>query len=102
MLKPMNNLKRLYRYVGKYWKNMAAASTALVIWSLIGLVLPWAMRDLVDSFFQTLSLAKLDNITFWLIILFLVQAVIGFSRTTSSSSSPSASSRMCVWISRNT
>ena len=74
----MQNFKRLFRYVGKYWKNMAAASAALTIWSLIGLVLPWAMRDLVDSFFKTLSLANLDNITFWLIVLFIVQAVIGF------------------------
>lgn len=74
----MQNFKRLFRYVGKYWKNMAAASAALTVWSLIGLVLPWAMRDLVDSFFKTLSLANLDNITFWLIVLFIVQAVIGF------------------------
>ncbi len=74
----MQNFKRLFRYVGKYWKNMAAASIALTIWSLIGLVLPWAMRDLVDSFFKTLSLANLDNITFWLIVLFIAQAFIGF------------------------
>lgn len=59
---------------------MAVASLCLTFWSLIGLVLPWAVQNLVDSFFITHNLIQLDNITFWLIILFLVQAVIGFTQ----------------------
>ena len=57
---------------------MAIAATSLTIWSLIGLALPWAIQTLVDSFFITHNMAQLDNITFWLFILFTIQAVLGF------------------------
>lgn len=57
---------------------MAVVATSLTIWSLIGLALPWAIQTLVDSFFITHNLAQLDNITFWLLILFIIQAVIGY------------------------
>lgn len=83
MQKPViagNQIGKLLRYVSHYWKQMAVASLCLTFWSLIGLVLPWAVQNLVDSFFITHNLIQLDNITFWLIILFLVQAVIGFTQ----------------------
>jgi subfamily B ATP-binding cassette protein MsbA len=73
-----NQINKLMRYLVHYWKQMAIAATSLTIWSLIGLALPWAIQTLVDSFFITHNLAQLDNITFWLLILFLIQAVIGF------------------------
>ena len=75
-----NQISKLLRYISHYWKQMAVASLCLTIWSLIGLVLPLAVQNLVDSFFITHNLIQLDNITFWLIILFLVQAVIGFTQ----------------------
>ena len=73
-----NQINKLLRYLAPYWKQMAIAAASLTIWSLIGLALPWAIQTLVDSFFITHNLAQLDNITFWLLILFLIQAVIGF------------------------
>ena len=73
-----NQINKLLRYLVRYWKQMAIAATLLTIWSLISLALPWAIQTLVDSFFITHNLAQLDNITFWLIVLFSVQAVIGF------------------------
>jgi len=73
-----NQINKLLRYLVKYWKQMAISAVSLTIWSLIGLALPWAIQTLVDSFFITHNLAQLDNITFWLLILFLIQAVIGF------------------------
>ncbi len=73
-----NQIGKLLRYLQPYWKQMAVAATSLTIWSLIGLALPWAIQTLVDSFFITHNLAQLDNITFWLIILFIIQAVIGY------------------------
>jgi subfamily B ATP-binding cassette protein MsbA len=73
-----NQIGKLLRYMTRYWKQMAVAGTSLTIWSLIGLALPWAIQTLVDSFFITHNLAQLDNITFWLIILFIIQAVIGY------------------------
>jgi subfamily B ATP-binding cassette protein MsbA len=75
---PGNQINKLLRYLGRYWKPMAVAATSLTIWSLIGLALPWAIQTLVDSFFITHNLAQLDNITFWLLILFVIQAVIGY------------------------
>ena len=73
-----NQINKLLRYLVRYWKQMAVAAASLTIWSLIGLALPWAIQTLVDSFFITHNLAQLDNITFWLLILFLIQAVVGF------------------------
>jgi subfamily B ATP-binding cassette protein MsbA len=73
-----NQINKLFRYLTPYWKQMAIAAASLTVWSLIGLVLPWAIQTLVDSFFINHNLAQLDNITFWLLILFLIQAVIGF------------------------
>jgi len=75
---PGNQINKLLRYLKLYWKQMAVAAASLTIWSLIGLALPWAIQSLVDSFFITHNLAQLDNITFWLIILFIIQAVIGY------------------------
>ncbi len=75
-----NQIGKLVRYVGQYWKQMAIAAFCLIIWSLIGLALPWAVQTLVDSFFITHNLTQLDNITFWLIVLFVVQAVLGFTQ----------------------
>jgi len=73
-----NQIYKLMRYLTRYWKQMAIAAACLTIWSLIGLALPWAIQTLVDSFFITHNMAQLDNITFWLLILFLIQALIGF------------------------
>ena len=75
-----NQILKLARYVGKYAKLMVIASVSVMIWSAISLVLPWAVQTLVDSFFITHNLAQLDNITFWLFILFLVQSVLGFEQ----------------------
>jgi len=75
-----NQISKLLRYVSRYWKQMTVAALCLTFWSLIGLVLPWAVQNLVDSFFITHNLIQLDNITFWLIILFIIQAVIGFTQ----------------------
>jgi subfamily B ATP-binding cassette protein MsbA len=75
-----NQISRLVRYLGRYWQRMAIAALCLTIWSLIGLVLPWAVQNLVDSFFINHNLSQLDNVAFWLIILFLIQAVLGFTQ----------------------
>lgn len=73
-----NQIGKLLRYLKPYWVQMAVAAVSLTLWSLIGLALPWAIQTLVDSFFITHNLAQLDNITFWLIILFILQAGIGY------------------------
>jgi len=44
-------LRRLFRYLLPYWKQMLVATLALVVSSLIVLALPWAISLLVDSVF---------------------------------------------------
>ena len=51
MLLPMPNLRRLFRYVRPYWPQMALATVALLLSSLIILALPWSVSQLVDVVF---------------------------------------------------
>jgi subfamily B ATP-binding cassette protein MsbA len=76
----MKQLKRLFKYVAPYWKQMALAAISLTIWSLISLAMPYAARYLVDSVFVSYSRTELNRITLILIGLFLFQAVIGYGQ----------------------
>jgi ATP-binding cassette, subfamily B, bacterial MsbA len=76
----MKQLKRLFRYVAPYWKQMLLAAVALTIWSLISLALPWAVRFLVDSVFVSYSHTELNWITLILFGLFIFQALIAYGQ----------------------
>jgi subfamily B ATP-binding cassette protein MsbA len=76
----MKQLKKLFKYVAPYWKQMTLAAVALTIWSLISLAMPWAARFLVDSVFVSYSHAELNRITLLLFGLFVFQALIGYGQ----------------------
>jgi len=76
----MKNLRRLYKFVQPYWKQMALAAISLTIWSLISLAMPYASRYLVDSVFVTYSRTDLNRITMILLGLFIFQAFIGYGQ----------------------
>jgi len=74
----MNQLKKLYRYVQPYWKQMVLAALALTVWSLISLALPYAARFLVDSVFVSYSRTELNRIAIIMFGLFIFQAGLGY------------------------
>lgn len=74
----MKQLKKLYKYVQPYWKQMALAAILLTIWSLISLALPYAARFLVDSVFVSYSRAELNRIVLIMVGLFIFQAGLGY------------------------
>lgn len=76
----MDQLKRLYKYVRPYWKQMVLAAISLTIWSLISLALPYATRFLIDSVFVSYSRQALNQITLVMIGLFIFQAVLGYGQ----------------------
>jgi len=76
----MKQIKKLYKYVAPYWKQMALAAISLTIWSLISLAMPYAARYLVDSVFVSYSSTELNRITLILICLFLFQAIVGYGQ----------------------
>lgn len=76
----MEQLKKLYKYVQPYWKQMALAAILLTIWSLISLALPYAARFLVDSVFVSYSRAELNRIVLIMVGLFIFQAGLGYGQ----------------------
>lgn len=76
----MEQLRRLYKFVAPYWKQMVLAAVALTIWSLISLAMPYAARYLVDSVFVTYSRTDLNQMTLIMFGLFILQALIGYGQ----------------------
>ncbi len=76
----MKQIRKLYRFVAPYWKQMALAALSLTVWSVISLALPYAARYLVDSVFVTYSRTELNKITLTLFGLFIFQALIGYGQ----------------------
>lgn len=76
----MKPLRRLYKFVAPYWKQMTVAAISLTIWSLISLAMPYAARYLVDSVFVTYSKVELNRMTLIMFGLFVIQAGIGYAQ----------------------
>jgi len=76
----MKPLRKLFKFVAPYWKQMTLAAISLIIWSLISLAMPYAARYLVDSVFVTYSRTELNRMTAILFGLFIVQALIGYGQ----------------------
>jgi len=76
----MDQLRRLFKFVKPYWKQMALAAISLTVWSLISLALPYAIRYLVDSVFVSTSRKELNMITMVMFGLFIFQALVGYGQ----------------------
>jgi len=68
-----SDLKRMLGLVAPHWRPLTWAALMLVISSLIGLVLPAAIRWLVDTVFVTRNLGQLTNVALGLLALSVVQ-----------------------------
>ena len=72
---------RLLRFVRPYWRQLAFAGVILVLNSLASLALPMVVRVVVDSALVAQNLALLNKVTFLLLALFAVQAVLNFGQS---------------------
>ena len=69
---------RLLRYIRPYWRWMAVAVFTLVVSSLLGLVLPLVVRNLVDFVFVNKDFADLNRVTVALVVVFVFQSLFTF------------------------
>ena len=72
----MADLRRLLPYVRPYWRQMLAATAALLVSSLVVLALPWAVSLLVDAVFSTGDQQLLTRIAVTLLGLFVLQSLL--------------------------
>lgn len=72
------NFRRLLGYLRPYWKRMGVAMVALLFASLVGLVFPLVIQQLLDTVLEARSLTQLNRLTFGLLVIFAVQALLRF------------------------
>ena len=63
-------------YVRPYWLPLAAAGACLVVISLLGLAMPWAIKNLVDSVIVAQDTGPLNHIALILAGIFILRTVI--------------------------
>ncbi|RIK22953.1 MAG: hypothetical protein DCC51_04350, partial [Anaerolineae bacterium] len=72
------SFRRLLGYVRPYWPWMTVAVLALVIGTLLGLVLPLVVRNLVDFVIVNKDFDDLKRVTLGLVIVFALQSIFTF------------------------
>jgi subfamily B ATP-binding cassette protein MsbA len=72
------SLRRILRLARPYWRRLAAALVLTALGSLVALVVPLGLRELVDAVFQEGNRALLHRLTVGLVLLFLVRAAVSF------------------------
>ena len=72
------SFRRLLSYVRPYWPWMTVAVLALVIGTLLGLVLPLVVRNLVDFVIVNKDFDDLKRVTLGLVIVFALQSIFTF------------------------
>ncbi len=78
--KAVGELRRLLLFVKPYWRRLAVALIFLAMTSLLGLVMPWAIRGLIDSVFVTHDYAALNRIVAGLLLIVVVQSFFMYGR----------------------
>jgi subfamily B ATP-binding cassette protein MsbA len=72
------SLRRIFRLARPYRVRLAAALLLTVLGSVVALVVPLGLRELVDAVFQDANRALLDRLTLALVVLFVVRAAASF------------------------
>lgn len=67
--------RRLLTYVRPYWKWMAVSVATLLVSTLLGLILPLVIRNLVDFVLAENDLTRLNRLALMLLGVFALQAV---------------------------
>lgn len=69
---------RLFRFTRPYRTRLYAALVLVALTSLVGLVVPLGLRELINAVFEEGNRALLNQLTVALVVLFLLQAVVSF------------------------
>lgn len=80
-LPPPAKLGRLWPRVRPYRWSLALATVALIVSAAIGLAFPQVVRYLLDAAFVNGDRALLDRIALWLLVLFVIQALLNYAQT---------------------
>ncbi len=70
--------RRLLGHTKKYRLWLALGATMMIINAGLSLVLPWAIQSLVDLVLIQHDTALLNQLTLWLLLVFLIQAICHF------------------------
>ena len=71
-------LRRIFRLSRPYWRRLLAALVLTSLGTLVALVVPLGLRELVDAVFQEGNRTLLHQLTVALILLFLLRAAVSF------------------------
>jgi len=74
-------LRRIFRYAYPYRYRLAAALVLTVFGSVVALVVPLGLRELVDAVFEESNRTLLNRLTLGLILLFVLRAGASFGGT---------------------
>ena len=72
---------RMLDYVQPYWPYLALAALCLILISLLGLAMPWAVQELVDVIVVDQDLSQISRIALILAVLFGLRALLGVAQT---------------------
>lgn len=70
--------RRLFGYLRPYWLRMMIAIVMLLLASLLGLVFPLVIRNLLDVVLDSDSVDRLNQFTVFLVVVFAAQSVLRF------------------------
>ena len=71
-------LRRIFRLSRPYWRRLAVALLLTAVGSLVALVVPLGLRELVDAVFEETNRTLLNQLTVGLILLFVLRAAASF------------------------
>jgi subfamily B ATP-binding cassette protein MsbA len=71
--------KRLLNYIRPYWRVMTLSILALMVSVALSLILPLAVRNLVDFVFVDENAGNLNRLAGGLLVVFTLQALFGFA-----------------------
>jgi subfamily B ATP-binding cassette protein MsbA len=77
----LRNYGRILAYVRPYWPQLVLSAISLVLISLLGLAMPWAVQTLVDLVAVGQDLAQLNRIALVLAGIFVLRSAFGFVQT---------------------
>jgi ATP-binding cassette, subfamily B, bacterial MsbA len=75
------NWRRLFSYITPYWRQMVIAFLALLASSALSLVFPAVIQRVVDSVLVANDVHLLDQITIFLLIVFIIRSLTSLAET---------------------
>ena len=77
----MKNLIRLIKYAKPYWRLLIISGTSLLIITILNLLNPWLIKELISILtnkFDAASMVSIQNIAIILIIIYFTRAIFRF------------------------